>query len=131
MITDVDLEGVAGLEALAGTDCLRGRALSPSGRGREIGYDDIASSERALIVAFIRVVEAEYRVRIAAMRSATATTPATTSTATPKRRVSGPRCAEWTEFAAAVSKASMARVLAALIERGGHRAPATNGGTDG
>lgn len=70
-----------------------------------VGYDDITKSERDLIIALLRIKEAEYLQEIARM----------------KLRIHGPRSPSWTEYVAAVSKASMARTLAFQLERGDHR----------
>lgn len=72
-----------------------------------IDYDDITASERRLIVAYIRTIELEYMMEVEAL----------------KPHAHGPKSPAWTDYVAAVSKASMARVLAAKIERGDHRKP--------
>ena len=60
-----------------------------------------------LIVECLRCIEARYRAQIAALR----------------HHALGPKSPAWTDYVTAVSKASMARMLAAIIERGDFRHP--------
>lgn len=65
--------------------------------------------ERQWIVAFIREEVRRYEAEVA------------------RRRGVSLRDSNWTDYAAVVSKASMARTLAAYIERGDHMLPAARG----
>ena len=74
-------------------------------------HSETAEVERQRIVAFIREEMRRYEVEVEVAR----------------RKGISLRDPSWTDYTAVVSKASMARVLAAYIERGDHMVPAARG----
>ena len=72
-------------------------------------HSETAEVERQRIVAFIREEMRRYEAEVA------------------RRKGNSLRDSNWTDYAAVVSKASMARTLAAYIERGDHMVPAARG----
>ena len=73
------------------------------------GYCETPEVERQWIVAFIREEVRRYEAEVARRRGVSLRDP------------------NWSDYAAVVSKASMARTLAAYIERGDHMMPAARG----
>lgn len=74
-----------------------------------VEYSETPEAERQNIVAFIREEMRRYEAEVARRRGASLRDP------------------NWTEYASVVCKASMARTLAAYIERGDHMMPAARG----
>jgi len=72
-------------------------------------YSETPEVERQWIVAFIREEMRRYEAEVARHKGVSLRDP------------------NWTQYASVVSKASMARTLAAYIERGDHMTPAARG----